>query len=245
MVVAALEVRSMPFVARSNSPPVVEAVQFNTNAQPDARPPGDLMKLRHAVVCALVPLAALGACKKRPQTGPTPDQGPTTVTGSGTTSEDSIRLAEAERQRVAGERAERDRLDRERAERETAGAREVLTEIVFFEYDSDEIASEAQDKLRLKAAVLAANPNVRLRIEGHADQRGSTEYNLALGQRRAEAVRAFMANYGIDPERFTTVSFGKERPLVEGDDEEAWARNRRAEFGIIGGQVTVVPEELR
>lgn len=203
------------------------------------------MKLRHAVVLALIPLTAVGACKKRPRTAPVPAGDTTTVTENGNASEDSIRMAEAERDRLERERAERERLERERVERETAGAREVLTEIVFFEYDSDEIGSEAEDKLRLKAAVLAANPNVRLRIEGHADQRGSTEYNLALGQRRAEAVRAFLANYGIDPDRFTTVSFGKERPLVEGDDEEAWSRNRRAEFGIIGGQVTVVPEELR
>jgi peptidoglycan-associated lipoprotein len=195
------------------------------------------MKLRHAVVCALVPLVALGGCKKRPRTSPTPDGDTTTVTGNEGANADSIRLA--------GEAADRERAERERAERETRGAREVLTEIVFFEYDSDEIGGEAEDKLRLKAAVLAANPNVRVRIEGHADQRGSTEYNLALGQRRAEAVRAFLANYGIDPERFTTVSYGKERPLVEGEDEEAWARNRRAEFAVIGGQVTVVPEELR
>lgn len=203
------------------------------------------MKLRHVLVCALIPLTALGACKKKPQTAPTPVGDTIIDAGGGPTREDSIRLADEERERLASERAERDRLERERLERETSGAREVLTEIVFFEYDSDEIGSEAQDKLRLKAAVLAANPTVRLRIEGHADQRGSTEYNLALGQRRAEAVRAFMANYGIDPDRFTTVSMGKERPLVEGEDEEAWSRNRRAEFGIIGGQVTVVPEELR
>lgn len=203
------------------------------------------MKLRHVLVCALVPLTALGACKKRPQTSPTPATDTVTSVGGGVSSEDSIRMANEERDRLERERAERDRVERERLDRETAGAREVLTEIVFFEYDSDEIGSEAQDKLRLKAAVLAANPNVRLRIEGHADQRGSTEYNLALGQRRAEAVRAFLANYGIDPDRFTTVSFGKERPLVEGDDEESWSRNRRAEFGIAGGQVTVVPEELR
>ena len=203
------------------------------------------MKLRHAVVCALVPLVALGACKKRPQTSPAPDGDATTVTGSGVSAEDSIRMAEAERERLERERTERDRLERERIERETRGAREVLTEIVFFEYDSDEIGGEAEGKLRLKAAVLAANPNVRLRIEGHADQRGSTEYNLALGQRRAEAVRAFLANYGIDPDRFTTVSYGKERPLLEGEGEEAWARNRRAEFAVLAGQVTVVPEELR
>ncbi|HEX2208274.1 MAG TPA: peptidoglycan-associated lipoprotein Pal [Longimicrobium sp.] len=203
------------------------------------------MKLRHALVCVLIPLTALGACKKRPRTAPAPDGDTTTVIGGGMSAEDSIRMANAERERLERERAERERLDRERIERETAGAREVLTEIVFFEYDSDEIGSEAEDQLRLKAAVLAANPNVRLRIEGHADQRGSTEYNLALGQRRAEAVRAFLANYGIDPDRFTTVSYGKERPLVEGENEDAWSRNRRAEFAVIGGQVTVVPEELR
>ena len=205
------------------------------------------MKLRHAVVLALVPLVTLGACRKRPQVAPGPDTTTAESPNGSSATEDSIRMANeaAERERVERERAERDRVERERVERETAGAREVLTEIVFFEYDSDEIGAEAEQNLRLKAAVLAANPNVRLRIEGHADQRGSTEYNLALGQRRAEAVRAFLANYGVDPDRFTTVSYGKERPLVEGDDEEAWSRNRRAEFAVIGGQVTVVPEELR
>lgn len=201
------------------------------------------MKLRHAVVLALVPMAALGACKKRPAVSPGPD---TTAVdpnpGNDPARDDSIRLAN---EAAARDRAENERRERERVERETAGAREVLTEIIFFQYDSDEISGEAEANLRLKAAVMAANPSVRLRIEGHADQRGSTEYNLALGQRRAEAVRAFLANYGVDPDRFTTVSFGKERPLVEGDDEDSWARNRRAEFGIIGGQVTVVPEELR
>jgi peptidoglycan-associated lipoprotein len=201
------------------------------------------MKLRHAVVLALVPMVALGACKRRPPaTSPGPDTTTDSNPGWDAAREDSIRMAN---ERAARDRAEAERMERERVERAAAGAREVLTEIIFFEYDSDQISGQAEDNLRLKAAVLAANPNVRLRIEGHADQRGSTEYNLALGQRRAEAVRAFLANYGVDPDRFTTVSFGKERPLVDGDDEDTWARNRRAEFGIIGGQVTVVPEELR
>lgn len=202
------------------------------------------MKLRHAVVLALLPISILGACKKRPAaTSPTPDTSAVDpYAGNDAAREDSIRMAN---ERAARDRAEADRLERERVERETASAREVLTEIVFFEFDSDQIAGQAEQNLRLKAAVLAANPDVRLRIEGHADQRGSTEYNLALGQRRAEAVRAFLANYGVNPDRFSTVSFGKERPLIEGDDEDSWARNRRAEFGITGGQVTVVPEELR
>lgn len=205
------------------------------------------MNLRHAVVFALVPVLALGACKKRPAvtTGPNPDA--TTETDADRARADSIRLASerADRERTEAERAERERMERERLARETAGAREVLTEIVFFEYDSNEITTEAAEILRMKAAVLQANPGVRLRIEGHADQRGSTEYNLALGQRRAEAVRAYLANYGVDADRFTTVSFGKERPLAEGDGEEALARNRRAEFGIASGEVRTVPRELR
>jgi peptidoglycan-associated lipoprotein len=196
------------------------------------------MKLRHALVLALVPVVVLGGCKRRPvAVAPGPDE--TGTYDGGRVNEDSIRLA-SERDRL-----ERERLDRERLDRETARAREVLTEIVFFEFDSDEITSDAAELLRLKAAVLGANPNVRLRIEGHADQRGSTEYNLALGQRRAEAVRVFLADYGVDTSRFATISYGKERPLMEGNDEFTWSRNRRAEFAVIGGTVTTVPRELR
>lgn len=199
------------------------------------------MKLRTAVVLALLPATVLSACKRRPpvESGPVVDTPIGTDDGSAAR-EDSIRLAQAEADRI-----ERERLERERLMRETAAAREVLTEIVFFEYDSDEITGEAEDLLRMKAAVLEANPSVRMRIEGHADQRGSTEYNLALGQRRAESVRAFLANYGVDPDRFSTTSYGKERPLVEGDGESAWSRNRRAEFAVTGGEVRVAPEGIR
>ena len=123
--------------------------------------------------------------------------------------------------------------------------REALTEIVFFEYDSDEIRGEAETRLRAKAEILRANPGVRLRIEGHADQRGSTEYNLALGQRRAEAIKAWLGAYGIDESRFVTLSYGKERPLDEGESESSLARNRRAEFAIAGGTLTTAPGGTR
>lgn len=191
------------------------------------------MKLRHAVVLALVPMVGLGACKKRPATSPGPE---TTVDGGMTDAEraraDSIRLANeaADRNRLERERAENARLERERLERETAGAREVLTEIVFFEFDSDEISGRAEETLRLKAAVLAANPNVRLRIEGHADQRGSTEYNLALGQRRADVARQYLRALGVSAAAIETVSFGAELPVVEGATEEIYAVNRRDEL---------------
>ncbi|HVG46449.1 MAG TPA: OmpA family protein [Longimicrobium sp.] len=203
------------------------------------------MKLRHAAPLLLVPLALAGCKKKRPAV-PTPAVDTTATlrlpagTGAPTDAErermrnDSVTLVEEAR--------ERERRAREAA---VAVARDALTDIVFFEYDSDEITSAAEGKLASKAAVLRANPGVRLRIEGHADQRGSTEYNLALGQRRAEAVRAYLVNLGIDVSRLSTLSYGKERPLVEGEDEDAFARNRRAEFTVAGGTLTTVPAELR
>lgn len=200
------------------------------------------MRLRRAAVLLLIPLA-LGSCKKRPPANPAPTDTVTTTSNGSTAQDDSIRLAEEERIRI--ERAEAEERARREREAATAAAREALTEIVFFEYDSDAITGEAEQRLQLKAAVLRDNPTVRIRIEGHADQRGSTEYNLALGQRRAESVRAYLANFGIDPSRFATTSYGKERPLEEGEGEEVWARNRRAEFAITGGEIVTVPAELR
>jgi len=199
------------------------------------------MKLRHAAPLLLVPLAFAG-CKKKPKTNPEPYG----ASATGTVVDDSRARADSMRADSIA-RAERDRAERDRRSREAAAgvAREALTEIVFFEYDSDEITPTAEDKLNTKAIVLRANPNVRIRIEGHADQRGSTEYNLALGQRRSEAVRAYLVNLGIDGGRLSTISYGKERPLMEGDDESSFARNRRAEFAVTGGQVMTVPAELR
>lgn len=202
------------------------------------------MKLRTVALLALFAVSA-GAC--RPKKPPVAGPGDTDVSAADRDRARADSLAVEERTRAERDRAERDRLERERMAREavTASAREVLAATIFFEYDSDEIRGEAAEILQQKAAVLRANPGVRLRIEGHADQRGSTEYNLALGQRRAEAVRAWFGAYGLDTDRFTTVSFGKERLLEEGDGEYAWSRNRRAEFGVAGGEVTQVPREIR
>ena len=202
------------------------------------------MKLRVAVTLLVLPLA-MGACRKRPTTTPQPATDSTAMERERARA-DSIRMAEEARQREA-QRLEQERLDRERRDRESALApvRETLLDIVFFEFDSDEITGPAEEKLRAKAEILRANPGLRLRIEGHADQRGSTEYNLALGQRRAEAVRAWLAAYGIDESRLNTLSYGKERLLDEGTSEDAFARNRRAEFVITGGQITTAPGGMR
>ena len=200
------------------------------------------MKLRHAVTLALVLPLAVAGCRKRPPAGPTPEPVDTTAIDDTRAREDSIRMADEARQREM----RRDSLERERQrDLALAPAREALMDIVFFEYDSDEISGQAEEKLRAKAEILRANPSVRLRIEGHADQRGSTEYNLALGQRRAESVRAWLSAYGIDESRLNTLSYGKERLLDEGTDEASYARNRRAEFVLVGGRLETAPGGIR
>ena len=102
------------------------------------------------------------------------------------------------------------------------------SDTVLFPYDSYEIDDEARTILGKQAEWLARYPSVRVTVEGHADERGTREYNLALGDRRATAAKNFLAAQGVDTGRMTTISYGKERPVAEGTDEAAFARNRRA-----------------
>ena len=104
----------------------------------------------------------------------------------------------------------------------------VPADRVFFGFDSYDIDSEARRILDAQAQWLNANPNVRVTIEGHADERGTREYNLALGERRANAAKDFLIANGVPAGRLTTISWGKERPVALGSNEEAWAQNRRA-----------------
>lgn len=104
---------------------------------------------------------------------------------------------------------------------------------VYFALDSDVLDGEARDTLRRQAAWLAANPRVRARIEGNADERGTREYNMALGARRAAAARAALIAAGVASSRLETISYGKERPLDPGSHEDAWARNRNAGTVVI------------
>jgi peptidoglycan-associated lipoprotein len=136
--------------------------------------------------------------------------------------------------------ADADEEARRRAEA-TARARAVLEEIVYFDFDESTIRSDAQEALARKVPILRANPNVRLRVVGHTDERGSVEYNLALGMRRANAVRDYLTGFGIEAGRFDTVSMGEDMPLDPGSNEAAWARNRRAEFTVSGGETLIVP----
>ncbi len=135
--------------------------------------------------------------------------------------------------------AERDRLEKERLEREALQRRTAvgadLAAMINFEYDQAAVRSADEATLDRKAAILQANPTVRLTISGHADERGSDEYNLALGNRRAGAAKRYLQNKGIEGSRLDVVSYGEERPLNPGHDEAAYAQNRRDEFQVTGG----------
>ena len=103
-----------------------------------------------------------------------------------------------------------------------------IGDTVLFGYDSSQLDADAMATLDAQAALLNAKPSFRVKIEGHADERGTREYNLALGERRASAARDYLVAKGVDGSRIRIVSYGKERPAVVGSNEEAWAKNRRS-----------------
>ncbi|MGB9690860.1 MAG: peptidoglycan-associated lipoprotein Pal [Candidatus Sumerlaeaceae bacterium] len=105
---------------------------------------------------------------------------------------------------------------------------------IYFEFDSAELLAPAKEQLQRNAEWLKQNTRVHVQIEGHCDERGTAEYNYALGQRRADAARMFLIQEGIAPARLHTISYGAERPADPGHNDMAWARNRRVEFKIYG-----------
>lgn len=187
------------------------------------------MKARNSVMVLVAAGLVLGACgkKKEPET-PTPPPTTPVVTRDTAAENAAARAAEAERIRRANEAA-------------SGAARNTLAEMVFFDYDQSDIRSDMQDVLNRKAALLRANPNVTLRIDGHADERGTVEYNLALSLRRANAAREYLTGFGVDVSRLEVAGFGEERPLETGMTEDAFARNRRAEFQVTRGGENLVP----
>jgi peptidoglycan-associated lipoprotein len=100
----------------------------------------------------------------------------------------------------------------------------------FFEFDSSTLSTEAQEQLKQNGIWLESNAVKKALVEGHCDERGTSEYNLALGDRRAASVKEFLVRYGVSPSRLETVSFGEERPFASGHNEESWSKNRRAHF---------------
>jgi peptidoglycan-associated lipoprotein len=154
--------------------------------------------------------------------------------------QDSIAAAQAEAERQAA--AERERIEAQRRADSAAAAargseevRNMLAAMIHFDYDKSNIRSDDMGALDQKVAILQANPDLRIRIGGHCDERGSDEYNLALGNRRAQSAKQYLVSHGVDASRIETQSWGEERPAVDGHDESAWSQNRRAEFEVTSG----------
>ncbi len=118
----------------------------------------------------------------------------------------------------------------ERFEETRQSLPDVRFENVLFGFDSFQVPAAERPKVEEVADYLRSNPDIVVVVEGHCDERGSREYNLSLGEQRAQAVRSYLVNLGISPDRIQTVSFGKERPIDPGHNEAAWRLNRRAEF---------------
>jgi len=108
----------------------------------------------------------------------------------------------------------------------------VMQEDIYFDFDKSTLSPSAQDNLLRKAEWLRENYDATVTIEGHCDERGTNEYNLALGDRRAESAKAFLSDLGIDSSRLSTISYGEERPVDPRQNEEAWAKNRRSHFTV-------------
>ncbi len=193
----------------------------------------------------MVVAAACGGGPPPPPPGPGPD---------------SLAAARAEEARVrdsiVAARAVRDSIERARqrivaeervaredslaaVREETNNVRNMLARRVHFDFDRSDVRRDDAAVLDEKLAVLQRNPNLQIRVTGHCDERGSDEYNLALGNRRALAAKRYLTDRGIAESRIMTSSMGEERPIAMGANEGAWAQNRRGEFTIISGGGTL------
>lgn len=189
---------------------------------------------------AFLSLAMVAACKKTPETGAAPvANGAAPTETCPQACRDSI--AAEERRRALEDSTRRAEAARAEAARARAATVAALQEVILFDYDQADILPQARTILEAKLPILRANSAVRIRISGHADERGSDEYNLALGQRRAASAKRFFTDNGIDGGRIDIISFGEERPVATDGTEAAFSRNRRAEFEIVAGIESIVP----
>jgi len=192
------------------------------------------------VLATLATAGAVAACGKKPDTTPTPVATSPDTTGEGKRRADSLAQAQADSARRAQEEA--DRIARQRAADSLAAlaksgdeVKATLGLMIHFDFDKASVLPGDQQTLDQKIAIMQKNPSLRVQISGHCDERGSDEYNLALGNRRANAAKQYLVSHGIDASRIETISYGEERPLNPGHSEDAWSQNRRDEFTILAG----------
>lgn len=180
------------------------------------------MKIRSALlfgIILLVSVFVLWGCPKKAEVTATPEA----------QKEEAPSAAEQEKARAKAEEEKR-AAEAEAAARERAAAAAEGLKPVYFDFDKSFIRSDARSVMKANADWLKANPNVKVKIEGNCDERGTIEYNQALGQRRASAAKKYLTDLGISSNRISLISYGKEKPVCTEQTEECWQKNRRDDF---------------
>jgi peptidoglycan-associated lipoprotein len=170
------------------------------------------MNLKHWTLMGLGILAIAG-CAKKPKPEPIAEPKPPI-------------MERPEAPKPAEPTVDVDALNRQRIQARIA---EVFKP-VYFAYDQSSLSAEGQSTLQEIGKLMKEVPEITARVEGHSDERGSNDYNLALGERRAKSVNDYLTSYGIQATRLSTISYGEEKPASEGHDESSWSKNRRVEF---------------
>jgi len=174
------------------------------------------MNIRNLALVATLGAAFIAGCSKKPPPPPPPEPAPPVVEAPAPTPAPVVAAPKVDE---AAER--RARIQARMAE---------VFKPVYFAFDQSTLTAEGKAIAEAIAQLLQEAPEMTLRIEGHADEQGTNEYNLALGERRAQAVQQYLVSYGIDASRVSVLSYGEEKPAADGKDESAWSMNRRAEF---------------
>ncbi|MEK7401050.1 MAG: OmpA family protein [Gemmatimonadota bacterium] len=200
------------------------------------------------MVLALASLAVTGACGKKPAAPPPAPEAQAAALARDTAAEriareaaqqeeSARRMADAAtaRQRFVDDSVARVRADEEALRRDSDMLRSTVTAVIGFEFNKANLRDDAKAALDAKIPILLANTSVTVRISGHADERGSTEYNLALGTERAAMAKRYLVERGVAAARIETTSFGEERPMCTENADACWAQNRRDEFEITAG----------
>ncbi len=185
---------------------------------------------KFAIISCAACLAIVGCAKKEPpKTEPVAEQAPAAAETAAPAAEQPAVNADS----LAAEQArlEAERLEAERARIE-ALINQIMSEDVYFDFDRSELTEKAKELLAQVGELLIKETRFTLTIEGHTDARGTEDYNFTLGAKRAMKVKEFLAAYGIENERMESVSYGKEAPKAQGDTEEAYSQNRRANFRV-------------
>ena len=200
------------------------------------------MRTTSYLIAAVVAVTTLAACSsKTPETAPAPAAAPNPDSVAKARAADSAAAAQAKAAAMA--KAHQDSIDAAKAalEQAKAAARAEFAYAIFFDFDKSTLTDSAKKVLDRKIQIMNANPGVGIQIEGNTDERGSAEYNLALGQQRAASVKRYLTQHGIADSRITIISNGEEKPADQGHDETAWSHNRRAEFVITVGDLAPTP----